>query len=80
MQRQISNNLALVQQLGGTQMTFKGADVVSTMAAFAKEYSISHIVIGRTRRPWYRRWFGQSVLERLLQAVPDVDVLVAGDP
>ena len=77
-QRQISNNLALVQQLGGTQMTFKGADVVSTMVAFAKEYSISHIVIGRTRRPWYRRWFGQSVLERLLQALPDVDVLVAG--
>jgi two-component system sensor histidine kinase KdpD len=77
-QRQISNNLALVQQLGGTQMTFKGADIVSTMAAFAKEYSISHIVIGRTRRPWYRRLFGRSVLERLLQAAPDVDVLVAG--
>ncbi len=61
LQRKISNNLALVQQLGGTQMTFKGADVVSTMAAFAKEYSISHIVIGRSRQPWYRRWFGQSV-------------------
>ena len=78
-QRQIGNNLALVQQLGGTQMTFKGADVVSTMAAFAKEYGISHIVIGRTRQPWYRRWFRQSVLDRLLQAVPEVDVLVAGN-
>ena len=78
-QRQISNNLALVQQLGGTQMTFKGADVVSTVAAFAKEYGISHIVIGRTRRPWYRRLFGQSVLDRLLQAIPEVDVIVAGN-
>jgi two-component system sensor histidine kinase KdpD len=75
-QRQISNTLTLTQQLGGTPMPFKGADIVSTIAAFAKEYGITHIVMGRTRRPWFRRWFGQSVLDRLLQTVPDVDVLV----
>jgi two-component system sensor histidine kinase KdpD len=61
-------------------MTFKGGDVVSTIAAYAREYGITHIVIGRTRRPWYRRWLGQSVLDRLLHAVPDIDVLVAGNP
>ncbi len=79
-QRQVNNNLALVQQLGGTQMTFKGTDVVTTMATFAKEYGISHIVIGRTRRPWYFRWLGKTVLEQLLIALPSVDVLVAGIP
>ncbi len=79
-QRQIGNNLALVQQLGGTQMTFKGNDVVSTIAAFSKEYGITHIVLGRTRRPWFRRWFGQSLLDRLLHSVPEVDVLVVGNP
>jgi two-component system sensor histidine kinase KdpD len=77
-QRRISNTLTLVQQLGGTPATFKGEDVVSTIAAFVKEYGITHIVLGRTRRPWYRRWFGQSLLDRLLQAVPETDVLVVG--
>ncbi len=77
-QRQIGNTLELVQQLGGVPMTFKGNDVVSTIAAFAKEYSITHILLGRTHRPWYRRWFGQSVLDRLLHRIPEVDVLVAG--
>lgn len=77
-QRQVSNNLALVQQLGGVPMTFKGADVIRTIAAFAGEYGITHIVLGRTRRPWYRRWFGQSVLDQLLDALPETDVLVAG--
>jgi two-component system, OmpR family, sensor histidine kinase KdpD len=77
-QRQLSNTLVLVQSLGGVPMTFKGADVVSTIAAFAKEYSITHIVIGRTQRPWYRRWFGQSILDRLLYAVPDLDLTVVG--
>jgi two-component system sensor histidine kinase KdpD len=75
-QRQIGNTLTLTQQLGGTPMTFKGADVVSTIAAYAREYGITHIVMGRTRQPWYRRWFGRSVLDRLLQTVPGVDVLV----
>jgi len=77
-QRQISKTLTLVQQLGGVPMTFKGNNVVTTIATFAREYGITHIVLGRTRRPWYRRWFGQSLLDRLLHAVEDVDVLVAG--
>jgi two-component system sensor histidine kinase KdpD len=79
-QRQIANTLELVQQLGGTPMTFKGTDVVATIAAFAREYGITHIVMGRTRRPWYRRLLGQSVLEQILRELPQADVLVAGNP
>ena len=49
-QRQISNTLALVQNLGGVPMTFKGPDVVRTIVAFAKEYGVTHI-IGHSRQP-----------------------------
>src|SRR5262249_23716098 len=41
-----------------------------------REYGITYVVLGRTRRPWYRLWFGQSPLDQLLRKVPDVDVLV----
>jgi two-component system sensor histidine kinase KdpD len=75
-QRKIANTLELAHQLGGIPLTFKGEDVVGTVAAFVKEYGITHIVLGRTQRPWYRRWFGQSVLDRLLRTVRGVDVLV----
>src|SRR5262249_5955301 len=77
-QRQTANTLALAHQLGGVPMTFKGTDVVKTIAAFVKEYSITHVLVGRTRRPWYCRWFGPSLLERLLREVPEVDVIVVG--
>ena len=77
-QRQISNALTLTHQMGGTPMTFKGSDVVAAIAAFAREYGITHIVMGRTRRPWYRRWFTPSILDRLIQAVEDIDVIVVG--
>jgi two-component system sensor histidine kinase KdpD len=76
LERQVNNTLALAHDLGGVPMPFKGSDVVSTIAAFVKEYGISHIVIGRSQRPWYSRWLGRSILDRLLHAVPGVDVLV----
>lgn len=75
-QRQITNTLTLTQQMGGTPLQLRGADVVGTLAAWAKEYGITHIVLGRTQRPWYRRWLGPTILERLLAAIPDVDVLI----
>ncbi len=75
-QRQITNTLTLTTQMGGTPFQLKGTDVVGTIATYVKEYGITHIVLGRTRRPWYRRWLGPSILERLLAAIPDVDVLI----
>ena len=75
-QRQIGNVQTLAHQLGAVPMSFKGPNVVSTIAAFVKEYGITHILLGRSQRPWYRRWFGQSPLEKLLWAVKGVDVVV----
>jgi two-component system, OmpR family, sensor histidine kinase KdpD len=75
-ERHVANALALAHQLGGVPMTFKGPDVVSTIAAFVQEYGITHIIIGRSLQPWYRRIFVPSILERLLRAIPGVDVLV----
>ena len=78
-QRRIHNTLTLTQQMGGTPMQFKGRDVVSTAATFAAEYGITHVVIGRSQRPWYRRLFARSVLEGLVAAMPQVDVIVVGN-
>ncbi len=77
-QRRITNQLTLTQQLDGTPMTIKGPDVVTAIVTFAREYGITHIVMGRTGRPRFLRWFGQSVLDRLLQAIPEADVIVCG--
>jgi two-component system sensor histidine kinase KdpD len=77
-QRQIANTQALALQLGAVPMTFKGSDVVNTITAFAKEYGITHIVVGRSQRPWYRQLLRPSLLDRLLRAIPWADVLVVG--
>jgi len=75
-QRVIANNLELASQLGGTSLQFKGTDLVSAIDAFVKEYGVTHIVLGRSQRPWFRRWISQSVIDRLLQTVGGVDVVI----
>ena len=77
-QRALGKNLELAQQLGGLPMTFRGPDVASTIAAFAREYGIKVIVMGKSRQPWYRRLIGESILERLLRLSDGMD-LVIGD-
>jgi two-component system sensor histidine kinase KdpD len=75
-QRLVSNTQELARQLGGTAFTFKGSQVAAAIATFAKEYSITHIVLGRSQRPWYYRLFGPSVLDGLLHSVRGVDVII----
>jgi two-component system sensor histidine kinase KdpD len=75
-ERRLADALTLAQQLGGVTMTFNGPDLARAAAAFVREYGITHVVLGRSRRPWYRRLFGRSALDRLLDALPEVDVVV----
>ena len=49
-----------------------------TMSRVTKDGLIrGHAELGRSQRRWYRRLFGQSVLDRLLRTVKGVDVVVA---
>ncbi|WP_435020672.1 universal stress protein [Tundrisphaera sp. TA3] len=75
--RILNKNLELAQQLGGIPMTFKGRDVPSTITAFAREYDIRVLVMGKSRQPWHRRLFGTSILEAILRGLDGVDVLIA---
>jgi len=77
-QRQLGDALATAQQLGAVAMPFQGPDFATAVAGFVREYGITHLVVGRTRRPWWARWLRGSPLDQLLAAVPGVEVLIAG--
>jgi two-component system sensor histidine kinase KdpD len=75
-QRHLSKNLELAQQLGGIPMTFRGQDVASTILAFAREYAIKIIVVGKSQKPWYKHLQG-SILTRLERQAEGFDILIA---
>jgi two-component system sensor histidine kinase KdpD len=74
--RRLSDSLTLAQELSGIPFQRKGPDLASAIAAFVEEYGITHVVMGRPNRPWYRRWIGRTLLERLFKTVPGVDVVI----
>jgi two-component system sensor histidine kinase KdpD len=75
-ERRLADSLALAQQLDGIPLRFTGPDLPSAVSGFVKEYGITHVVVGRSGRPWWRRLFGPSLLDRLVRAVPGVDLVV----
>ncbi len=74
--RRLADSLTLAQQLDGIPFERKGPDLPSAIAAFVEEYGITHVVMGRPNRPWYRQLFGPTLLERIFKAVPGVDVVI----
>jgi two-component system sensor histidine kinase KdpD len=74
--RVLNNNLELARQLGGIPMHARGPDIASMMWAWAQEYAIKVIVIGKSRQPWYRRLTRTSILDRLMKITNDIDIYV----
>ena len=75
-QRVLGKNLELAQRLGGIPMTFKGKDVAGTITAFANEYGIKVVIVGKSRQPWHRRFMSGSLVEKLLRESKGVDVMI----
>src|ERR1700722_6435344 len=77
-QRLLSDTLTLANQLGAMVFTFKGQDVAETILAFAREYRVGQVVIGRPRPvPWWKRLIGErGVAEQLINRSKGVTVVV----
>ncbi len=78
-QRRVADTLEQARLANGIPMQFRGADVAAAVAAFAREYGITHVVVGRSARPRWRAWLGPSLLDRLVRAVPAATVVVIGE-
>lgn len=77
-QRFLSDALTLAKQLGAVVFTYKGEDIADTLLRFAREYRVSHIVVGRSRpKPLWKR-FGRNkaVVETLLKNAEGMTVIV----
>jgi two-component system, OmpR family, sensor histidine kinase KdpD len=75
-QRYIADTLETAQKMGGLVISLKHDNVASALIAFAREYGITHIVLGRPgRRNLFHR-FQASIYDRILDELPEVDLVV----
>jgi two-component system, OmpR family, sensor histidine kinase KdpD len=75
-QRHIADTLETAQKMGGLVISLKHENVANALIAFAREYGITHIVLGRPGRRKLLRWFEPTLYERILNELPGVDLFV----
>ncbi len=70
--------LRLAESLGAEAVTLGGPSAGEEIARYARERNVTRIVIGRPRRPLWRRLFRPSTYGELLANAEGIDVLVVG--
>ena len=70
--------LRLAESLGAEAVTLGGSSVGVELANYSKERNVTRIVIGRPRRPLWRRLFTPSTYGELLKGTQGVDIQVVG--
>ncbi len=75
-QRAIGEALETAQRMGGMVIVLKREEVAGALIDFAREYGVTHFVVGRPgERPFWRR-LRPSLHEKLLQELQNVDLVV----
>lgn len=74
-QRRVTDTLETAQKMGGLVFSMKGEDVAKALISFAKEYGITHIVVGRPGQKRWNQLFQKTLHEKLLEELPDVDLI-----
>ena len=75
-QRQVAENLAFARELGAEVVTLKGRDIADELVRFAKNHSVSYVILGHSQRSRVEEFLRGNVINRFVREVGDVDVQV----
>lgn len=79
LQKVLEDNIALAKQFGANAITVYGDDIAEQIARYARRNGVSKIVIGRTVRKRRLFYLKQTLIDRLIKAVPNMDIYVIPD-
>ncbi|WP_257459404.1 sensor protein KdpD [Archangium lipolyticum] len=75
-QRHLLTNIEMAKELGAEVVRLKGKDPVTALLDFARSHGVGHIIVGRSRQPWWRRVMGLASDVRLLREGEGFDIHV----
>jgi two-component system sensor histidine kinase KdpD len=71
----VADTLEAAQKMGGLVISLKHENVAQALISFAKEYGITHVVIGRPGKKSLRL-FNRALHDELIQGLPDTDLVI----
>jgi two-component system sensor histidine kinase KdpD len=73
-QRLLLANIEKARELGAEVVRLQSRDPVAALVDFARSHGVGYIMIGRTRLPWWRRFFGRSTMDRFVDEADGFDL------
>ena len=73
-QRQLIATISMAKELGAEVVRLQAHDVVMALLDFARTHGVGHIVIGRSERPWWKRFLGRNMIDRLVHHARGFDL------
>jgi two-component system sensor histidine kinase KdpD len=74
-QRRVADTLEAAQKMGGLVISLKHENVAQALLSFAKEYGITHVVLGRSGKKGLRL-FSRALHDELIQELPGTDIVI----
>jgi two-component system sensor histidine kinase KdpD len=76
-QRHLLDNLERARELGAEVVKLQSEAPITVLLDFARSHRVKHVILGRSRDPWWKRALGRTFLLRFLQEAGEFDVTVA---
>jgi two-component system sensor histidine kinase KdpD len=73
--RLLSENVTLAMELGSKVVWLAGENVAAELLRFAREQSVTLVILGKTRRSWWSRLLRQGPIDALARTGTGIDVL-----
>ncbi len=76
----VLNVLRLAEQLGAETVTLSAPEIGEAIINFAKDRNITKIMMGKPRRPKWKRWLLGSVVDTIVGEAHNINVQMVGNP
>ena len=73
-QRILMDNIEKARELGAEVVRLQATDPVPAILDFAKSHGVGHVILGRSRQPWWKMFLGKSILHRIIEEAEGLDV------
>jgi two-component system sensor histidine kinase KdpD len=73
-QRHLHRNIEMARELGAEVVRLKAPEPVRAILDFARTHHVGYLIVGRTRRPLWRRLLGRDIMQRLVNEAAGFDV------
>ncbi len=72
--------LRLAQRLGGEPVLIPGQDVAASIIDYARANNVTHIIVGKSKRPRWQQWLAGSVPQQMINRAGGINIHIIEAP